>query len=56
MKNKRFAVKAFAVTLASTVIVLGSFSAPAQAAKGDTGWGAKGDTGWGAKGGDTGWG
>lgn len=59
MKSTRFAVKAFAVTLATTIVVLGSFSAPAQAK--DTGWGvsAKGaDTGWGisVKGADTGWG
>jgi hypothetical protein len=58
MKKTRFAVKCFAGTLATTVLVLGSLSAPAQAAK-DTGWGGVGvapkdgpvkamrDTGWG---------
>lgn len=58
MNKTRFAVKAFAGTLAATVLVLGSLGAPAQAK--DTGWGPiaprdgggvahamKGDTGWG---------
>lgn len=57
MKKTRFAVKFFAGTLATTVLVLGSMAAPAQAAH-DTGWGprvvakdgtmqAMRDTGWG---------
>lgn len=56
MNKTRFAAKAFAGTIAATVMVLGSLSAPADAAK-DTGWGpvsdSKGpatmrkDTGWG---------
>jgi uncharacterized membrane protein len=57
MNKMRFAAKVFAGALATTVLVLGSLSAPAQAAKPDTGWGVKGDTGWGvASKGDTGWG
>ncbi|HZJ07272.1 MAG TPA: hypothetical protein VFD59_17635 [Nocardioidaceae bacterium] len=59
MNITRFAVKAFAGTLATTVLVLGSLAGPAQAAKKDTGWGAassggttttttmRKDTGWG---------
>ncbi len=57
MNKTRFALKAFAGTLTATVLVLGSLSAPAEAAKRDTGWGsssydrtftaAKRDTGWG---------
>jgi hypothetical protein len=57
MKKTRFAAKALAGTLVATVLVLGSFSAPAQA-RPDTGWGpavveksgpykAMKDTGWG---------
>jgi hypothetical protein len=57
MKKTRFAVKFFAGTLATTVLVLGSMAAPAQAAR-DTGWGpaivvkdgpmqTMKDTGWG---------
>ena len=57
MKKTRLAAKAVAGTLVATVMVLGSFSAPAQA-RPDTGWGPvapengtyakmKGDTGWG---------
>jgi len=45
MNKTRFAVKCFAGAVATTVLVLGSLAAPAQAK--DTGWGAK-DTGWGA--------
>jgi hypothetical protein len=57
MNKTRFAVKCFVGTLATTVLVLGSLSAPAQAR--DTGWGGVGiapkdssvkvmrDTGWG---------
>ena len=57
MKKTRFAVKALAGTLAATVLVLGSMSAPAQA-KNDTGWGpvAPRDGGFHAMKGDTGWG
>jgi len=47
MNKARFAAKAFAGTLATTLLVLGSFAGPADAAK-DTGWGVSGrDTGWG---------
>ncbi|HET6625344.1 MAG TPA: hypothetical protein VFG63_03045 [Nocardioidaceae bacterium] len=57
MKKTRFALKAFAGTLAATILVVGSMSAPAQA-KNDTGWGGTvapkngpmqtmRDTGWG---------
>lgn len=55
MNKTRFAAKCFAGTLVSTLLVLGTFSAPAQAR--DTGWGpvapstgivhAMKDTGWG---------
>jgi len=56
MNKTRCAVKCFAGTLATTVLVLGSLSAPAQAK--DTGWGPVApdgngisyvmkDTGWG---------
>ena len=55
MNKSRFAVKCFVGAVATTVLVLGSLAAPAQAAK-DTGWGAK-DTGWGATSAkDTDWG
>lgn len=37
MNKTRFAVKCFAGTLAATVLLIGSFAAPAQAAK-DSGW------------------
>lgn len=50
MNKARFAMKAFAGTVLATVMVLGSVSAPADAAR-DTGWGKsvqlKKDTGWG---------
>jgi len=57
MNKTRFAVKAFAGTLATTVLVLGSLAGPAEAMKG-TGWGVSStdipvaaamrkDTGWG---------
>lgn len=56
MNKARFAAKAFAGTLATTLLVLGSFAGPADAAK-DTGWGVSArDTGWGVSGRDTGWG
>ena len=41
-KKSRFAVKAFAGTLATTLLVLGAAAGPA-AAKKDTGWGVAGD-------------
>ena len=48
MNKSRFAAKAFASTLATTLLVLGSFAGPADAAKRDTGWGVSSkDTGWG---------
>ncbi len=57
MNKARFAAKAFAGTLATTLLVLGSFAGPADAAKKDTGWGVSGsDTGWDVRGKDTGWG
>lgn len=57
MNKTRFAVKCFAGTLAATVMVLGTLSAPAQAK--DTGWGPvapKGGGTYAAMKGDTGWG
>ncbi len=51
--NKRFITRAVAGTLAATALLLGSLSAPAQAAKSDTGSGASG--GYTATGRDTGW-
>jgi hypothetical protein len=52
MNKTRFAVKAFAGAMATTVLVLGAFAAPAEAKK-DTGWDVNGgvqtlkkDTGW----------
>lgn len=54
MKKTRFAVKAVAAGLATTVLLLGSLAAPASA-KNDTGWPMKSkdttsitlkDTGW----------
>lgn len=59
MDKTRFAAKAFAGTVATTLLVLGSLAGPADAAGGkDTGWGVSGqkdavvyrggkDTGWG---------
>ena len=38
MKKTRFAAKAFAGTVATTLLVLGSLAGPADAAR-DTGWG-----------------
>ena len=57
MNKSRFVAKAFAGTLATTLLVLGSFAGPADAAR-DTGWGVSGrDTGWGVPSKrDTGWG
>ncbi len=54
MNKTRFAVKAFAGTIAATVMVLGSLSAPAEAR--DTGWGKVRDDSPSAQKKDTGWG
>lgn len=56
MNKTRFAIKAFAAGVATTILVLGSVAGPAEAKNKDTGWNPVGtsdgssqtmkDTGW----------